>query len=144
MLDEQDDRHITDEEQTILIVEDDPDISLLLAGLITSETSYQVACASNGVEALELVQMVHPCLFMLDYILPGMNGIDLYDQLHAIHGLEHVPAVILSANYPRGEVDKRQILGIHKPFELDNILTAIEQVVGQPPAHFSTSISFSA
>lgn len=137
MLDKQNDRHITDEEQTILIVEDDPDISSLLIELIALETPYQVACVPNGVKALELAQMIHPCLFILDYILPGMNGIDLHDQLHALQGLEHVPTMMLSANYPQSEVDKRQILGIHKPFELDIILTVIKQAADQSPPLFS-------
>ena len=54
-----------------------------------------------------------------------MDGIELYDHLHATKGLEQTPAILLSANLPRKELDKRKIVGVRKPFELGELLDTI-------------------
>ena len=66
---------------TILIVEDDADIGKFLQQLIEEETPYNSAILANGLQALEKAPQIHPCLLLLDYRLPGINGIELYDRL---------------------------------------------------------------
>jgi len=58
-----------------------------------------------------------------------MNGIELYDRLHTTQGLEHVRAIMISANLPQQEIRQRQIVGIRKPFGLDDLLNTIEKVL---------------
>jgi CheY-like chemotaxis protein len=58
-----------------------------------------------------------------------MNGIELYDTLHTTEGLEAVPALFMSANVPMGELKKRQVHFIRKPFELDDILQTVEKLL---------------
>ena len=72
--------------KTILLVEDDTTISELLVQLITQETQYQVVAVPDGSQALELVRNIKPQLLILDYWLPSMHGIELYDQLHKTEG----------------------------------------------------------
>jgi CheY-like chemotaxis protein len=79
---------------TILLVEDDPNIGSFLVEAIAQETPYRAIVASDSHAALKLVRHFTPCLFILDYGLPGMNGIELYDRLHinlelAPSGLDH-------------------------------------------------------
>ena len=57
-----------------------------------------------------------------------MNGIELYDRLHAIKELEHVPAMMVSAYLPEREVQERKIVGMYKPFDLSKLLDAIEML----------------
>src|SRR5215467_7542846 len=83
---------------TILLVEDDPSIRSVLVEAIALETPYRAVVASDGNSALHLVQHSSPCLFVLDYGLPGMNGIELYDRLHSIQALATIPAVLITAN----------------------------------------------
>jgi CheY-like chemotaxis protein len=73
---------------------------------------------------------IKPSLFILDYQLPRMNGIELYDKLHSIDGLDSVPAVLISARLPKQEIDKRRIIGMSKPLELDEFLHTIEELLG--------------
>lgn len=74
-----------------------------------------------------MVDGIKPSLFILDYQLPRMNGIELYDKLHAIETLANVPAIMMSAGLPDKELEKRKILGMNKPIDLDDFLQTIDQ-----------------
>ena len=115
--------------KTILIVEDDANIGEVFVQAISQETSYFAILAIDGDQALNIVENVKPNLFILDYQLPRMNGIELYDNLHAIKGLEHVQAIMMSAQLPRRELEKRKIVGMHKPIDLDEFLQTIERLL---------------
>src|SRR2546421_9319932 len=84
--------------KTILIVEDDPSIAEFFKMAIAQETPYHPLLAETGERAFEIVQHVKPALFLLDYVLGTMSGLDLYDSLHAQQGLEAIPAIFLSAS----------------------------------------------
>src|SRR6478672_4473544 len=91
-------REAQDTSNTILLVEDDPYISSFLVEAIAQETPYRAIVASNSNAALKVVRHFTPCLFILDYGLPGMNGIELYDRLHINLELAAIPAVLITAN----------------------------------------------
>jgi DNA-binding response OmpR family regulator len=115
----------------ILIVEDDPAIGAFLAQAITQETSYHPLLVPDGFAALKVIHDMVPNLLLLDYQLPGMNGIELYDRLHAMEKLQDVPAILISAYLPQREVQKRRITSLRKPFELDELLQTIETMLDQ-------------
>mgnify|MGYP001292096464 CR=1 FL=1 len=115
---------------SILAVEDDVGIGAFLLQAITQETAYHMVLTTHSMEALQIAQDIKPALFILNYNLPLMNGIELYDLLHAIPGLENVPTIMISAILPKNELQQRNIIGITKPFELDLLLNAIEQLLG--------------
>lgn len=115
--------------KTVLVVEDDEDIGALIAQAIELETPFRALHVTDGFQALKKVNNLKPNLFLLDYRLPDTNGIKLYDALHAISGLEHVPAIMISANLPTQEVQKRKLLSLKKPFELDELLQIIGKVI---------------
>ena len=114
--------------KTILVVEDDAAIGEVLLGAFQDATPYQIVLASDGVEALKLIEAVKPTLCVLDYNLPHMNGIQLYDRIRTIPGLEEVRALIMSANLPHDELKKRHLQGISKPFDLEDFLQTIEKL----------------
>ena len=70
--------------KTILLVEDDVNIGEVLVQAITQETPYHAMLVPDGFEALKAVKKTMPDLLILDYHLPRMTGIELYDQLHTI------------------------------------------------------------
>ena len=116
--------------KTVLVVEDDTGIGTFLIQAIQQETHYQAMLVTDGLQALKVVANIKPDLFILDYQLPRMNGIELYDHLHTIPGMDHIPAIIVSARLPRHEIEKRKIIGISKPLELDDFLQTIEHLLG--------------
>ena len=122
------------EVKTVFIVEDDEAIGELLVQAIEQETSYQAVLASDGFQALKMLRTVKPDLLILDYGLPDMNGLELYDTIHAVKALKHLPVLIVSAETARiqKEIKARQLLQLQKPFDLANLLQAIERLFSQP------------
>ncbi len=55
-----------------------------------------------------------------------MDGLELYDRLHAKENLKDIPALFMSADVPEKELEKRRIFCIRKPFELEELLQKIE------------------
>lgn len=115
--------------KTILVVEDDYTIGSLLVETITQETAHQALLATSSLQALQMVHECKPSLFLFDYRLPHINGLELYDQLHTTKELEDVPALLISASFPFEEARKRNIMLIQKPFELDDLLRNIERLI---------------
>ncbi|HTK08130.1 MAG TPA: response regulator [Ktedonobacteraceae bacterium] len=113
----------------ILIVEDDFATGEVLALAISQETSYRSRLVATGREALQFVQQVKPGLIILDYRLPDMTGVALYDQMQTNEALKMIPVVLMSAIDRSDEVALRDITLINKPFDLDDFLTTIERLV---------------
>ncbi|HET8844844.1 MAG TPA: response regulator [Ktedonobacteraceae bacterium] len=115
--------------RTVMIVEDDTHIGAFLVEAITQETPYHALLIASGTEALESVKNLKPSLLILDYHLPGINGLDLYDRIHEMPELTQVPAIMMSARLPQRELEQRTIIGIHKPFELDDFLQTVKDLL---------------
>ena len=121
--------------KTIVVVEDDHYTRNLFKLLLSEETPYTVLPLRNGVETLAAIEeliKLKPNLFLLDYRLPPMNAISLYDRLHAIKELEHVPAIIITADRPgpsSEELKKRNLTLIYKPFNVNDLLMVVDQII---------------
>jgi len=114
---------------TILVVEDDDDTRNLLVEYITEE-HYRVIAASNSQKALEAVKSFTPQLLLLDYNLPLMTGVQLAECLHMIPGLEQVPTLMMSATKAfREKMAQYGLIGLQKPFDLSDLLEAINNIV---------------
>ena len=120
--------------KTILVVEDDDDLAELIMEVIQQEgpsdkMPYKPVLATDSMQALEISRTIKPNLFLLDYYLPRMTGLELYDRLHAMEGLEEIPAIFMSANPPRQEIEKRNLISVKKPFNLKDLLHTIEKAL---------------
>lgn len=119
----------------LLIVEDDEDIGEFLAYVLQDETPYTVLHVPNAAQALAAVTSITPSLFLLDYQLPGMDGLDLSDRLHTIKVLETVPTLMMSANLPpREALQQRHIASLRKPFEISDFLQLVETLLSEQAA----------
>lgn len=118
-------------DKAILVVEDDDEIGSFLLEALSLETPYTTILASDGYEALKAANTIPPCLCITDYRLPHMDGLELYDRLRARKDLAELPVILISAQLPEEEVKKRQIVGLNKPFELDDLLDTVEKLVGE-------------
>ncbi len=114
--------------KTILIVEDDQDIGEIILEVILGETNHYAYVVTDAYIALEMAHKMPPDLFLLDYQLPDMTGLQLLDRLHACEKLKNIPTIIMSANLPWEELVKRNIIGLAKPFDLDVFLRLIQAI----------------
>ena len=110
---------------TILIVEDDANIAQFLQQLIEEETPYNTIVIDNGRVALEQAPQILPCLLLLDYRLPGINGLELYDRLQDYPALRSVPAVMMSATLPVKDLEQRGIFPLRKPMDIGGVIRMI-------------------
>ena len=110
---------------TILIVEDDADIGHFLQQLIEDETPYNTILIGDGLTALEKAPHIQPCLMLLDYRLPGINGLELYDRLSSKNAVQNVPAIMMSATLPTKELAQRGIYQLRKPMDVGGVLRMI-------------------
>src|SRR5947199_10365825 len=113
----------------MLIVEDDADIIKFLKRLIKEENQYKTAVITNGLQALEKAPQVHPCLLLLDYRLPGINGIELYDRLQQKEEISGVPAIMMSATLPVTELQRRGIHQLRKPMDIGSVIRMITKAL---------------
>ena len=121
--------------KTILIVVNEEPLAHVLFQAILQRTPYIAFLAANSVEAMNITKDIKPDVLLLDSNLPGVSGIELYDQLHATRTLEDIPAIILSVYSPQQEheIEQRQLAILWKPFTLDNLLSTIQRVLATPP-----------
>ncbi|HEU5230415.1 MAG TPA: response regulator [Ktedonobacteraceae bacterium] len=117
--------------RTILIVEDDADIGEFLVNAIEDEIHSHVLLARDGDEALKFISTVTPAFLLLDYQLPGMSGLQLYDQFQSREELKTVPVLFMSANPPVKELELRHLQYIGKPFELDDFLRTLKELLAE-------------
>jgi len=115
--------------KTILIAEDDAAIGELLVQVIAQETPHRAILVADSSRAFNIIEHIKPDLFLLDYHLPGMNGIELYDRLHATEGLAHIPAILLTAGVLEHNFRRRKLVGMSKPVELNKLLDLIEELL---------------
>ena len=113
----------------IFVVEDDATIGSLIIQALLSETPYQALLVADGFQALKIIRDINPQLLLLDYQLPRMNGIELYDQVHEIEALKGLPALFISASAPIGEIQKRHLSVVKKPFELETLFHLITRLL---------------
>ena len=121
----------TSTRKTILVVEDDSAIGTFLLEAIAQEKPYYPLLVTDAFEALKAMQGIRPNLILLDYYLPRMNGIELYDQLQATPECANIPVILLTTNLDKRqeEIEKRNLLGLSKPVDLDDLLNTIEKAL---------------
>jgi CheY-like chemotaxis protein len=117
--------------KTILIVEDEATLGDLLVEAISEETPHRAVLAADGSRAFNVIEHITPNLFLLDYHLPHMNGIEVYDRLHATNGLEHIPAILMTAGVLQHDIRRRKIVGMSKPIDLNKLLDLIEELLAE-------------
>ena len=118
--------------EKILIIEDEHDVADLLAYNLSKE-GYQPFVAHEGVTGLRRSQDFHPDLVILDLMLPGMDGWEVFRRLRKERETAHTPVIMLTA---RGDEADR-VLGLElgaddyitKPFSLREVIARIKTVL---------------
>ena len=124
--------------ETIVIIEDDESIREMLRYYFRS-VGYEVACFESGEDYFEQAGEVKPSLYILDIMLPGMDGLEILRRIRADARLEEAPVLMLTAR--TSEMDKVKGLEtgaddyVVKPFgimELQARVKALLRRAGRP------------
>ena len=126
--------------RTILVVEDEPDMSIFLSNLL-SANGFCPICAGSLTDGLEQALNGCPDLIIINAMLPGEAGIRLYQSLRTNHRLCHIPVIMLStldsSTFYRCPGAKRSPTGRHlpepeaylkKPPEADELLSVVNRL----------------
>ncbi len=85
----------SDQKQTLLIVEDNPDIQELITNIF--EETFTVLVAGDGVEGYKAAIQNKPDLIISDVMMPNMSGFELSGKLKSDIRTSHIPLIILTA-----------------------------------------------
>ncbi|HAU41621.1 MAG TPA: DNA-binding response regulator, partial [Gammaproteobacteria bacterium] len=88
---------------TILIVEDDPAVRELLA-FILKQNNFEITEVEDAESAQQKLLQKHPGLILVDWMLPGMSGVDFAKQIKANKSTTDIPIIMLTA---RGEEEDK-------------------------------------
>jgi CheY-like chemotaxis protein len=112
----------------ILIVDDDPILSGLLEDILKEET-YQVSHVLSGERAQDVLQTEAPMLLLLDYHLPGINGLELAHWVRKRETSRHIPIILMSADVPAAARGELHLRTLRKPFELERLLQWVAELL---------------
>jgi DNA-binding response OmpR family regulator len=117
-----------DRKHVIVIGEDDEPIATLLRDSINDEDGYQAVVVSDGALVIETVRQVHADLLILDIMMPGLSGFEVFDRVRADVDIRDMPVLFVSAatNQYDSDFAQRGIKDvISKPFDLNDLLARV-------------------
>jgi len=116
----------------VLIVEDDPDLLVVLRVNLTA-MGVEPILAGDGRTAISRIQAERPDAVVLDVMLPGIDGWSVLEDLHALG--DPVPIVVCSAKKDIDDMERARALGasgyVVKPFDIDRLVDAVMEAVGR-------------
>jgi two-component system, NtrC family, response regulator HydG len=118
---------------SILVVDDDVDTCRNLSDILT-DLGYQVDVAHDGYQALDLVRRRPYDVALLDYKMPGMDGLTLYREIKKLRA--GTVAIVVTAYAGGGTTEEALEAGawkvLPKPVDFPPLLRLVEEAVGQP------------
>jgi DNA-binding response OmpR family regulator len=119
---------MTVSEACILVVDDQPDL-LSNLGLTLESGGYQVLTASDGTEALSILQTQSIDLILADIAMPRMNGYQLYEQVRENPQWLNIPFLFLTARTLDSDIRYGKELGVDdyltKPIQPEDLLATV-------------------
>jgi len=118
--------------QTVIALEDDPDIANLVRHHL-QQAGYEVVVSASGDAVLPLARENSPVLFVLDIMVPGINGLDVCRQIRASRDLAKTPIIFVTAKSAEEDRVKGLDLGaddyITKPFSPRELVARVRAVM---------------
>jgi len=115
---------------SILIVDDEPSIVQSLKGIL-SDDGFAVLSASNGYEALKIIEQESPDLVLLDVWMPGIDGIETLKEIKKSN--QHIQVVIITGHGTIDTAVQATKLGaydfIEKPLSIDKVTVTINNAL---------------
>ena len=122
----------------VLVVENNKDLCEVIEALLKEEDDMELAgIAYDGVQALEMIPKTQPDVILLDIIMPYLDGMEVLNSLNEASANERPRVIVLSSFEEEEMVRRCARLGadyyLLKPFDSDNLINRIRQVVSSEP-----------
>ena len=111
-----------------MLVEDDRSLRRLLE-IILERANYNYVSASDGVEAMEVLQHKHIDLVVTDAFMPKLNGYELCRLIKSSERLAHIPIVLLSALDPENDAANQVDEFLPKPVSPEEFLACVAKLI---------------
>lgn len=127
----------------VVYIEDDQEM-IDLVTLILERSGFQVIGARGGQVGLDIIFRNPPDLILLDLMMPGLDGWEVYQQIKGTERTRQIPVIIITAKAQA--IDR--VLGIHiakvddyiaKPFRPQELKDSIEKVFAKAAEQNSTA-----
>ena len=114
----------------ILYADDDLDIQEIIKSILTKE-HFDVIIAKDGVEALNLATQHKPDVILLDYLMPGLSGLQVLESLRKNQETKPIPVIMVTAypNEKEESLSKGAVDFINKPIDKADLLLRIRSVL---------------
>ena len=123
----------------IAVVEDDDTLAKTFCQVLEEERGWATLVLGDGEDALRMLPEIRPDMILLDMTLPGLDGVSLYRMLRARRETATTPILIVTASHEwelqRVGLEPGQLL--RKPFDLDDLLLAVEALLQDMPPPLS-------
>jgi signal transduction histidine kinase/class 3 adenylate cyclase/DNA-binding NtrC family response regulator len=119
---------------TIFVIDDVPDMCIFLRDMLR-EAGYRVLLADRAQKALERFQKgdLSIDLMICDWMMPGMTGLELIQQVHKIPALTSIPSILLTAKADETSRSQGMKSGasvyLSKPFDKEELLSIVENLL---------------
>jgi CheY-like chemotaxis protein len=117
----------------VLVVDDEPVVRAVVRDVLHEE-GYAVVEAPDGRTVLEILDRERPDLVLMDVMMPGIDGREVYRVLRSREDLPDVPVVMMSAAARADRLDPSIAGFLPKPFDLDRLMETVVQLIGSPTA----------
>jgi signal transduction histidine kinase/CheY-like chemotaxis protein len=116
---------------SILVVEDEP-INMMLITQVLTQMGIDVLCAVSGQEALNVLEVQHPCIVFMDINMPGMDGYTVTRRIRQLTNAKNsIPVIALTADAMKEDKEKCLQAGmndyISKPFRIEEITAMLKK-----------------
>ncbi len=117
-----------------ILVIDDERITTELVQAFLERYDFEVVCAYDGVEGLEVARAEKPDLILLDIVLPKMDGFNVCEELRSDPDFKDVRIVMFTAKGLTEDIERGRQVGadeyLIKPFSGKNLLVVIRKHLG--------------
>jgi len=118
------------EKSVKILVVDDEGIIRELMTYVLKKKGFITETARDGKEALDKIALDRPDIVILDIVMPGMNGLEVYKRIRENPDTEHIPIIFLSAEEPIKHAiaarEKTITEYIEKPCDIEYLLKRIK------------------
>lgn len=117
-----------------LLLAEDNEFVQRMYGRVFQQADFEVTQATDGAQAVQLAQQIHPDVIILDVMMPNMSGLDALKAIKADSGLVNIPVIMLSAHDDESLMMQALNLGANRyllksSLEPDAIINIIRSVV---------------